>query len=91
MSYSEQIEFNVGTDAVDRYIMIRNDAIREDLENFEVRLQEPENSDLGMPDMATVFIQDDEGKVIHLGVTHFETYYGCWVVAIIYQRLLFVQ
>ncbi|XP_072026699.1 protein mesh-like [Amphiura filiformis] len=41
-------------------ILIKNDDIREPLENFEAHLHSPQGSEIAMPNMATIFIQDDE-------------------------------
>ncbi|XP_072038779.1 uncharacterized protein [Amphiura filiformis] len=58
--YEEQVQFQAGIRTIQRTVNIINDDILEDLESFEIRLSEPSNSELGMPDMATAFIEDDE-------------------------------
>ncbi|XP_072025238.1 uncharacterized protein [Amphiura filiformis] len=59
-SHTELLTFDEGIGEIQRFIYIKNDDIREDLESFEIHLSDAVNSDIGMPDMATVFIEDDE-------------------------------
>ncbi|XP_072026993.1 uncharacterized protein [Amphiura filiformis] len=59
-THTEVIQFNEGVGEIDRFIYIKDDDVREELESFDIRLSDPVNSDIGMPDMATVFIEDDE-------------------------------
>ncbi|XP_072027009.1 uncharacterized protein [Amphiura filiformis] len=59
-AHTELLYFDEGVEEIPRFIYIKDDDVKEDLESFEIRLFDAVNSDIGMPDMATVFIEDDE-------------------------------
>ncbi|XP_072038790.1 uncharacterized protein [Amphiura filiformis] len=56
----EHIQFDAGVEELERHITITDDNVMEPLKTLEIYLLEAVSSDVGMPNMATIFIEDDE-------------------------------